>query len=334
MRAVVLTAHGGPEVLQVRDLPDPPLGAGQVRIAVAAAGVNFADTMARIGLYKPAPKPPSVVGYEVAGTVAEVAPGVSSVAVGDRVFAATRFGGYAEQVVVGADDLIPIPGHLSFAEAAAIPVNYATASAALFRYGAAEPGERVLVHAAAGGVGIAALQLGTAAGLEVHGTASAGKHDAVRAHGATEVYDYNADGWDRDLSGSFDLVMDAVGGASFARSLKLLRAGGRLVAYGASSVNQGEKRDLLRAVPQVLRMLVAFNVMELMESSRSVIGLNMLELWDAKGTLTPFIEPLSPQIADGTIKPVVAAQIPFADAPEAHRMLAQRRNVGKVVLVP
>lgn len=334
MRAVVITAHGDPSVLQVQSLPDPVLADGQVRISVAACGVNFADTMARVGLYKPAPRPPAVVGYEVAGTVSEVGRDVVGVAVGDRVCAATRFGGYADQVVVASGDLISIPDSLSFSQAAAIPVNYATAWTALFRNANLQPGERVLVHAAAGGVGIAALQLAGNAGAVVEGTASIGKHDAVKSLGASAAHDYNAEGWDRELQGSFDVVLDAIGGSSFGRSMRLLRPGGRLVAYGASSVNPGDKRNLLRAAPQVLRMLRGVNLITLMESSKSVSGLNILELWDDRGSLAGFTQPLLPLIADGTIKPVVAAEVPFSNAPEAHRILAERRNIGKVVLVP
>ena len=184
MRAVVITKHGDLSVLQVQERPDPPPpGPGQVRIAVRAAGVNFADHLARVGLYPEAPKPPAVVGYEVAGTIDAVGDGVDPARVGQRVFAGTRFGGYAEIVNVQAADAVPLPDTLSFEQGAAIPVNYATAWAALHGYGSLRAGERVLIHAAAGGVGIAAIQLAKAAGAEVHGTASPGKHKATRRAG-------------------------------------------------------------------------------------------------------------------------------------------------------
>jgi NADPH:quinone reductase-like Zn-dependent oxidoreductase len=333
MRAVVITRHGPPEVLQVQERPDPVAGPGQVRVAVRAAGVNFADVMARMGLYEPAPAPPSVVGYEVAGTVAELGAGVEGVAVGDRVMAGTRFGGYAEQVVVEAAQLVPLPDGLSFAEGAAVPVNYATAWAALTTYGNVQPGERVLIHAAAGGVGIAATQLARRRGAEVWGTASPGKHDAIRGFGVAHPLDYTRPGWERGLP-AFDVILDAVGGASHRRSYGMLAAGGRLVAYGASSVVTGERRNLLRAAPQALRMARGFNLISQMEASRAVIGLNMLALWDARGTLTPWIEPLRELLADGTLRPVVSEEVPFARAADAHRALGERRNVGKVVLVP
>jgi NADPH:quinone reductase-like Zn-dependent oxidoreductase len=318
VRAVVITRAGPPEVLRVEERPDPEPGPGQVAIDVRACGVNFADTMARVGLYPDAPDLPAVVGYEVAGTV---------VGSGERVLAGTRFGGYASRVVVGEEDVVPLPERLSFEQGAAIPVNYATAWAGLVRYGGVQSGERVLLQAAAGGVGIAAIQLAKRFGAEVYGAASPAKHDAVRAQGAVAV-DYGQRGLPK-----FDLVMDAVGGRSFRRSYDLLNPGGRLIAFGASAVMSGEKRNLITAARAALRM-PRFNLIKQMSASKSVIGLNMLTLWDHAGTLRRWIDPLVELMEDGTIQPVVAAAVPFDAAPEAHRMIAERRNVGKVVLTP
>jgi NADPH:quinone reductase-like Zn-dependent oxidoreductase len=333
MRAVVITKHGDADVLQVQERPAPTLGTGQVRVRVAAAGINFADLMARQGLYPDAPKPPCVVGYEVAGKVAEVADDVTGVAVGDRVMAGTRFGGYAEEVCVTASDVVPLPERLSYDQGAAIPVNYSTAWAGLIRYGALEAGERVLLHAAAGGVGIAATQIAKRHGAEVWGTASPAKHEAIRGFGVDHPVDYRAAGWEKGLP-KFDLIMDAVGGRSFGTSYGLLAPGGRLVAFGASSVVSGERRNVLKAGPQALRMLRGFNLIDQMSASKAVIGLNMLTLWDDRKTLEPWITPLRALLDDGTIEPVVSDAVPFDRAPEAHRILTERRNVGKVVLVP
>jgi NADPH:quinone reductase-like Zn-dependent oxidoreductase len=318
VRAVVITRAGPPEVLQVEERPDPEPGEGQVAIDVRACGVNFADTMARVGLYPDAPKLPAVVGYEVAGLRADT---------GERVLAGTHFGGYASRVVVSEDDVIALPERLSFEQGAAVPVNYATAWAGLVRYGGLQAGERVLLRAAAGGVGIAATQIAKRLGAEVYGAASPGKHDAVRAQGAVPV-DYDA----RDLP-KFDLVMDAIGGRSFRRSYDLLNPGGRLIAFGASAVMSGEKRNLLTAARAGLRM-PRFNLIKQMSASKAVIGLNMLRLWEHAGTLKPWIDPLVELMEDGTIQPVVAEAVPFDRAPDAHRIIAERRNVGKVVLVP
>jgi NADPH:quinone reductase-like Zn-dependent oxidoreductase len=295
--------------------------------------VNFADHLARVGLYPDAPKLPAVVGYEVAGTVEAVGDGVDPSRVGERVLAGTRFGGYADVVNVAATDSVAIPDALSFEQGAAVPVNYATAWAALHGYGSLRAGERVLVHAAAGGVGIAAIQFAKAAGAEVHGTASPGKHQKLAELGVDRAIDYRRDGWWKGL-GPYDLVLDALGGTSLRRSYDLLRPGGRLVGYGVSALQQGEKRSLRRAAPHALSMLRGFNLLSQLEDSKAVIGLNMLRLWDDRGTLEPWITPLAHALHDGTISPIVHAAVPFAEAPEAHRILAARENIGKVVLVP
>src|SRR3954449_5682985 len=190
MRAVVLTGQGGPEVLQVQERPDPPVGPGEVRIAVKAAGINFADTMARVGLYPDAPKPPCVLGYEVAGEIESVGEGVTSFKTGGRVMAGTRFNGQAELVTVAEDQVLQLPEQMGFEEGAAFPVNYGTAYAALVLMGGLKGGERVLIHAAAGGVGISATQIARSIGAEVFGTASPSKHDAIREQGVDHPIDY------------------------------------------------------------------------------------------------------------------------------------------------
>ena len=332
MRAVVITKHGGPEVLQVQERPDPPLGAGQVRIDVAAAGINFADVMARMGLYRDAPKTPCVVGYEVAGTILELGEGVTGLTPGQRVLAGTQFGGYASQVAVPEGDVVELPERLSFEQGAAIPVNYATAWAGLIGYGNLQPGERVLVHSAGGGVGIAATQIAKRFGAEVYGTASPSKHERCREVGVDRALDYTSPGWEKGI-GKFDVILDAVGGKSFRTSYDLLTPGGRLVAFGASSVVSGERKNIPTALKAVLRM-PRFNLIKQMQESKAVIGLNMLTLWKDRGTLRPWIEPLTTLLADGTIDPVVGGVFDFDHAGEAQTMIVERRNVGKVVLTP
>jgi NADPH:quinone reductase-like Zn-dependent oxidoreductase len=333
MRAVEIPKYGAPSVLHVIEKEDPVASAGEVVIDVAASGVNFADTMARVGLYADAPKPPMVVGYEVAGTIAAVGDGVDAARVGERVMAGTQFGGYASRVAVPVADVIPLAEWLSFEQGAAIPVNYATAWAGLIGYGSLREGEKVLIHAAGGGVGIAATQIAKRFGAEVWGTASPSKHDAIRANGVDHAVDYRSSGWWEGLP-QFDLIMDAIGGRQFRRSYAMLRAGGRLVAFGASSVHRGDKRNYAKVLPEALPMLRGFNLIEQMESSKAVIGLNMLTLWKDRGTLEPWIAPLAELIDDGTVQPVVSDAVPFDNAAEAHRIIGERRNVGKVVLTP
>ena len=339
MRALVITEHGTPEVLRVQERPDPRPGNGEVRVRVRAAGINFADLLARVGLYPEAPKPPCVVGYEIAGEVDSVGPGVEGLEPGDRVMGACRFGGYAELAVTRADALVALPGDWSYAEGAALPVTYATAYAGLIRFGSLHPGERVLIQSAAGGVGIAATQIAKLVGAEVYGTASPAKHDAIRAFGVDHPIDYR--GKDvvkevRRVAGEkqpLDLALDGVGGRSFRKSFALLRPGGRLVCFGVSNIQEGERRNPLRAL-RTLAEMPRHNVVRLMSQSKSVIGLNMLTLWDSKHTLEEYIEALSGWLEQGDIRPVVAQRFPLEQGPAAHRYLHERRNVGKVVLEP
>jgi NADPH:quinone reductase-like Zn-dependent oxidoreductase len=337
MRALVITQHGPPEVLKVLDRPDPAVGPGEVRIAVKAAGLNFSDLLARVGMYPDAPKPPCVIGYEVAGDVESVGEGVESVGPGDRVISGSRFGGQAELVVAREADVIPLPEAWSYEKGAALPVVYATAYAGMIRYGNVLEGERVLIHAAAGGVGIAATQLGKHLGAELYGTASASKHDAVRGFGIEHPIDYHSQDFVKEIrritgeKKPLDLVMDAVGGNSFRKSWSLLHAGGRLVAYGISEGGGGERREIGKAL-KMLATTPIFPALSMMRDSKSVIGLNMLTIWDDKGSLDEYIRPLDKLMEQGVVDPVVSEAFPIERAADAHRYMSERKNIGKVVL--
>jgi NADPH:quinone reductase-like Zn-dependent oxidoreductase len=338
MRALVITEHGGPEVLKVEERPDPQPGPGEVRVAVKAAGVNFADVLARMGLYEDAPKPPCVVGYEFAGDVESVGEGVTRFEPGQRVLGGSRFGSYAERVVTGEKEILPLPDDWSYEEGAALPVHYITAYAGLVRYGSLRAGEDILVHAAAGGVGIASTQIARLVGAgTIFGTASPSKHEAIRGFGVDHAIDYTQQDFRKEvrrLAGSeqpLDLVMDAIGGSSFRKSWSLLGAGGRLVCYGASSIMSGEQRNI-RSIARMIATTPVFHPLAMMRSSRAVIGLNMLRIWDAKGTFDEYLTPLGEWVAEGKLRPVVADSFPLERAAEAHRLLAERGNVGKVVL--
>lgn len=343
MKAVVLTGTGGPEVLQAQERPDPAVGPGEVRIAVRAAGINFADTMARVGLYPDAPKPPCVLGYEVAGVVESVGEGVDDHRAGDRVVAGTRFGGQAELVTVPAGQALPLPERFSFEQGAAFPVNYGTAYAALVVMGGMRTGDRVLIHAAGGGVGTAATQLARNAGAEVFGTASATKHEAIRAQGVDHPIDYRNRDFEAEvlkLTGGegVDLVIDALGPASFRKDYRLLRPGGRLVMYGLSEATKAGARDLPATLRSLVRMPLAtipwWKSLSLMNENKGVFGLNMLKWWEREGSLDRVTEPLLADLEAGRLEPVVAEAFPFERAGDAHELIAQRRNVGKVVLFP
>jgi len=342
VKAVVITRHGGPEVLRVEERPDPPVGPGEIRIATRAAGINFADLMARSGIYPDAPSPPCVVGYEVGGEVESVGEGVESHSVGDRVMAGTRFGGYAELVTVPPDQVIALPQELSFEQGAAFPVNYATAYAALVIMGGLKPRERVLIHAAAGGVGISATQIAKRIGAEIFGTASPSKHDAIRAQGVEHPIDYRnldfaAEAMRITEGVGLDLIIDAVGPTSFRKDYAILRPGGRMVMYGLSEAQTGDKRDIGAVLRSLARMPLAtmpwWKSLQMMNENKGVFGLNMLKWWDDEG-LDRVLEPLDAGLAAGDYSPVVAESFPFERAADAHRFIAERRNIGKVVLTP
>jgi NADPH:quinone reductase-like Zn-dependent oxidoreductase len=343
MRAVVLTGRGGPEVLQVQERPDPPVGPGEVRIKVEAAGINFADTMARVGLYPDAPKPPCVLGYEVAGTVESVGDGVEGFSTGDRVLAGSRFNGQSELVSVPADQVQPLPESVSFEQGAAFPVNYATAYAGLVMMGGLREGDRVLIHAAAGGVGIAATQIARNIGAEVFGTASASKHDAIREQGVDHPIDYRSQDFAEEvtrLTGGegVDIAFDALGPTSFRKDYRLLRQGGRLIMYGLSEVSSDGRRDLPSALRSLVRMPFAtmpwWRSLDVMNQNKGVFGLNMLRWWDKEGSIQRALDPLMEDLAAGRLAPVVGGSFPFSQAGEAHTFITERRNVGKVVLLP
>jgi NADPH:quinone reductase-like Zn-dependent oxidoreductase len=343
MRAVVLTGTGGPEVLQVQEKPDPSVGPGEIRIAVRAAGINFADTLARVGLYPDAPKPPCVLGYEVSGEVESVGEGVEEYKLGDRVIAGTRFGGQAELVTVPAAQALPLPERLSFEQGAAFPVNYGTAYAALVLMGSLREGTRVLIHAAGGGVGISATQIARNAGAEIFGTASPGKHEAIRAQGVTHAIDYRSQDFEQEVmritgGEGVDLIMDALGPTSFRKDYRLLRPGGRLIMYGLSENSDAGKRNIPATLKSLAKMPLAsmpwWRSLMVMNENKGVFGLNMLSWWEREGNIDRVTTPLMADLEAGRLEPVVAEAFPFDRAGEAHEFIAQRRNVGKVVLFP
>jgi NADPH:quinone reductase-like Zn-dependent oxidoreductase len=339
MRAVWQTGTGGTDVLAVRETADPVPGPGEVRIRVRAAGLNFSEVMARQGLYPDAPKPPCVLGYEVAGVVDAAGADADGFGEGARVVALTRFGGHADTVCVPVGQVLRLPDGLDFEEAAAIPVTYVTAYHMLFRVANLRPDERVLVHMAAGGVGIAALQLcRTVDGVVTFGTASAGKHDVLRAEGCDHPIDYrNADyaARVRELTGGegVDVVLDPLGGADWRTGMRLLRPVGRLVAYGFANLAVGEKRSLLRLVRQGLR-IPRYTPLGLMNRNLSLSGVNIGHLWRRADLIRAELAAVLELWQQGAVRPRIDRVFPFAEVAAAHRRITERRNVGKVILVP
>ena len=338
MRQAVITRYGAPEVLEIREASDPEPGPGELRIRVRAAGINFADVLARMGLYPDAPKPPMVVGYEVAGHIDAIGDGVIGYSEGDRVVALTRFGGYSDVVVVPVAQCFRFPDDLSDAEAAAVPVTYLTAALALYKMAALSPGETVLIHNAGGGVGIAAAQLARLRRATVIGTASAFKHAALRSFGVEHLVDYNhthvGDEVRRITKGrGVDVILDPLGGSSFTSSYRMLAPLGRLIMFGLSAVAPTERRSFWQ-VFRAWQSTPRFDPLSMINRNRGVFGLNVGHLWDERAQLTPIMQMLVAELSAGRLTPVVARTFPLDKAADAHRFIQSRANIGKVVLIP
>lgn len=337
MRQVWITRAGAPEVLQVREAPDPEAADGQVRIRVKAAGINFADLMARVGLYPDAPKIPCVVGYEVSGVVDQVGKGVQGFAEGDRVFGMPRFGGYTDTLVINADQVFKLPAKMSFEEGAAMPVVYLTAYTMMLFTGNLREGSKVFIHSVAGGVGLAAIDLAKTRDCVIFGTASASKHEFLRARGVHHPIDSTADyvAATRAIVGDegLDLVLDPVGGKSWSDGYELLGPCGRLVAFGLSAASSGKKRSLLHAAMQVIGIR-KYSPMKLMDENKTVSGVNMGHLFHRLDLLRPQFKALLELYEAGKIAPHVDKSFKFDDAAAAHHYIHDRKAIGKVVLVP
>lgn len=339
MRAVWIPRYGTPDVLEVRESADPSPAPGEVRIRVRASGINFAEIMARQGLYEDAPKPPMVVGYEVAGEIDAIGEGVADRVVGQKVISMTRFGGYADTVCVPTINTFPMPDKMSFEEAAALPVNYLTAYHMLFVVFRIKPGDHVLIHQAAGGVGTAASQLcRSVGGVTSYGTASASKHDHVRANGCDHPIDYHSVDYVetvRELTDDrgVDLVLDALGGADWKKGYSLLRPAGMLIPFGWANMAKFGKRRIFHVIGQLIRM-PKYSPMTLMHENRGVAGVNMGHLWDEAELISEEMYALLGLYETGAIKPHVDRSFSYEEAGSAHAYIEDGKNIGKVLLTP
>lgn len=337
MKQIWITRPGPPEVLAVKEAPDPEAKAREVRIRVKAAGINFADLMARVGLYPDAPPIPCVVGYEVSGVVDQVGAGVEGLAVGDRVFGMPKFGGYTDTLAIGADQVFRMPEKMTFEEAAAMPVVYLTAYTMMMFTGNLRKGSSVLIHSAAGGVGLAAIQLAKTRDCVIFGRASKGKHDYLRSIGVQHCIDNDEDyvAACRRVVGDkgIDLVLDPVGGPHWRLGYDLLGPCGRLVGFGLSAAASGKTRNLFHALGQVLR-IPKYSVRTLMDDNKTVTGVNMGHLFGRLDLLRPQFHELIAMYERGEIAPKVDKTFPFSEAAAAHHFLHDRKAIGKVVLIP
>lgn len=338
MRQIWIPKIGPPEVLVIQEAPDPSARANEVRIRVRACGVNFADIMARVGLYPDAPKLPTVVGYEVSGTIDQVGDGVRQFKKGDSVFALTRFGGYSDTLVVPANQVFPVPSSLSMEEGAAIPVNYLTAWLMLVTQANVQAGDKVLIHAVAGGVGQAAVQICRLHAAEIFGTASARKHPHLRELGVAHCIDYNKQDFEQEVKTitvgqGVAIVLDSVGGRSFRKSYNCLAPLGKLCLFGVSSLSTGLKRSVIGALKGLL-LMPSFKPIALMNQNRAVLGFNLGHLWSETQRIDRAIQEMAPLFEKGALKPVIDRTFPFDEAAAAHRYIQDRKNFGKVLLIP
>ena len=342
MRALVVRRYGPPQALQLQQTPDLQPKAGEVLIRVRAIGVNFADLLQRMGVYPGTPKPPFVPGIEISGVVEKAAEGAKSgegepFRPGDAVVALPRFNAYAEWAAVPTARVFRLPAGIPFEDAAAIPVNYLTAYHAMFTMGNLQPNDRILIHGAGGGVGIAAVQLALTRNLTIFGTAGPNKLDFLRKIGVHHPIDYgNSDfvaAVKQYAPDGIEMAMDAIGGKSFARSYECLGPTGRLVMYGFSAgAGEGVVRSRLAGLKAVLQT-PRFHPTELMQKNIAVIGVRLTFLLSRPALLRSELSEIFRLYAECKIKPVIARAFRLEQAAEAHQFIHDRKNIGKVILV-
>jgi NADPH2:quinone reductase len=338
MKAAVVEKYGGPEVLKIKDIPIPRAGSQQILVRVRAIGLNFADIIARWGVYPGTPKPPFVPGLEFSGEVVGTGDGVARFTGGERVMGYSQLGSHAEFLVVDERLAGVIPQSFTFEQAAAFPVASMTAFHGLVELAHVGRGERLLVHAAAGGVGTAMLQLGKHLGAEIFATASSPeKLSVAKQLGATHLINYRKDDFSAKILKAtdgygVDVVMDSVGGWAFRKSWNLLAGMGRYVLYGLSAVSGSGGLNFLRALRVYARMGVLVPA-GLITKNRTISGFNLGTLSNKESYLESAGRTLIQLAADGVLKPVIGKIFPFNDIVSAHRELQTGRTFGKVVVV-
>ena len=329
---IVSTKRGGPETLELIEVPSADPKAGEVRVRVLAAGVLLGDVFWQEGLIPGAPKPPFTPGYDIVGVVDQVGVGVEGFSGGERVAAITGFGGYSQYVIVPAQTLVPVPDDISPATLSALIMSYLTAYQILRRVAQVKSGSLVLVHGAAGSTGSALLDLGRVVGLKVWGTASQAKHEVVAGYGAVPI-DYQREDFvarlERDAPGGVDLVVDPIGGVHLDRSWRVLRRGGVLVATAAIGALHGA--SALSTISGFAKLWVR----DKLPNGRSALLFNVVDFNKAHpGALAQDVEALIGHLRAERITPLIAAELPLEEAAWAQQLLITSRARGRVVLRP
>jgi NADPH:quinone reductase-like Zn-dependent oxidoreductase len=322
-----------------REVPLAEPGPGEVRVRVAAAGVNFADLMMRAGLYGTVPPRPYSPGFEVSGEVTGLGPGVEGWRIGDRIVAGLRYGGYAQDIVVSVDRVVRCPEALTPIEAAAIPVVFLTAWVCLFEAARVRAGETALILGAGGGVGTAAVQLAVRHGLRVIGTAGLERKRAFVTEelGAESCFDSRSD-WEPAVTEhvgprGIDVALDPVGGRATAACQRLLGPLGRIVFYGLSEAVPSRRRNMLKAA-LAWRRTPRFHPTSLITPNIGLLGVHLLHLGAREALLRPALERILSDVEAGELRPIVDRAFPLTreGAVDAHDYLHARKNLGKVVL--
>lgn len=336
-RALVLTGYGGYDKvkLQVKK-GKPALKAGEIQVRVKTCGLNFADLMARQGLYDRLPSPPVTPGMECAGVVEAVGEEVTDRKVGDRVMVLNRFGLWQEVVVTLVNHTFLIPDGMSFEEAAALPVNYITAYMMLFDFGNLRPNQSVLIHAAAGGVGTAATQLcKTVNDVTVFGTASASKHEAITETGVTHAIDYRTKDYVEEVRKinpkGMDIILDPLGGTDTHKGYNLLKPMGKLITYGAANMLAGQKKNLI-AVAKNWYHQFSIHTLSLIQGNKSVCGFHLGYLDGETELITTVMNTILDLYKQGKIKPRIDSTWHLEQVGDAMRKMQERNNIGKVIL--
>ena len=336
MQQVVITRHGGPEVLHVRETAEPQLKSGDVLIDVKYSGINFADLLMRMGLYPSAPKPPFTPGYEVSGVIAKVGSTENDELLGKSVAALTKFGGYSSKVVVKKDRLIALSDGVDMALAAAMPVVYLTSYVMLSLQAHLQKDEWVLIHNIGGGVGLAAVELSRMIGANIIGTASAGKHDRLREKGIHHLIDYNTEDFVTRVKEitegkGVDVIIDPIGGENLKKSYKALGSFGRLVVFGFSKAASGPRRKVLHLLKEYIKT-PKFSPIKLMGHNKGVFGCHLGMVMDRQELLQECMQKLMSYFQSGDINPHVDRVFPLNRVTDAHQYIMDRRNFGKVLL--
>ena len=336
MQQVVITRHGGPEVLHVRETAEPQLKSGDVLIDVKYSGINFADLLMRMGLYPSAPKPPFTPGYEVSGVIAKVGSTENDELLGKSVAALTKFGGYSSKVVVKKDRLIALSDGVDMALAAAMPVVYLTSYVMLSLQAHLQKDEWVLIHNIGGGVGLAAVELSRMIGANIIGTASAGKHDRLREKGIHHLIDYNTEDFvarDKEITEGkgVDVIIDPIGGENLKKSYKALGSFGRLVVFGFSKAASGPRRKVLHLLKEYIKT-PKFSPIQLMGHNKGVFGCHLGMVMDRQELLQECMQKLMSYFQSGDINPHIDRVFPLNRVTDAHQYIMDRRYFGKVLL--